>query len=158
MSDSPPTLESVLYAIDVAPTIASLVVCVEFVRVATGPYVRLIWCSQALQDLTQGCSSRSTSQADIGTQRSFLASQGSTRASLLSSNRDMQPSCSLLVKSAAVSLAGIPAASITRNEERANWRRPTRGFDKCRQLGRILPLAAYCKHIKTKRHIYKSCA
>src|SRR5258708_7149717 len=60
-ADFPPTLPSVLYPINVAPTMASLVVRIIPARVNS--YVGLIWCSQEPQRLAQYCSSRWTLHA-----------------------------------------------------------------------------------------------
>src|SRR6202789_2562084 len=64
--DFPSTLESVLYAINVAPAIASLLSTgVRRRRACSHHPVRLIWCSQAPQHPAQDCSSRCTSH-EIG--------------------------------------------------------------------------------------------
>jgi hypothetical protein len=62
--DFPSTLESVLYSINVAPAIASLISTgVRRTRACSHPPVRLIWCSQAPQHPAQYYSSRCTSHA-----------------------------------------------------------------------------------------------
>jgi hypothetical protein len=98
---------------------ASLTVCVGSVRV--GPYLGLIWCSEAPQDLTQDFFPASF--AVMRPRNAHFKHRRKARG--LVSCRQIETyrpyARCLLVKFAAVSPPGIPTAlSITRNEERSS--------------------------------------